>query len=288
MRILATAGVLIATSALALSACGGGDDKGSSSTTTTTTSSKPLTRAQFVAQANAICAGPIAALEKIEINGPADLRAHVGEALDLIKPTTDKLRALQPPASVRSQYQRLLDLQGEQIALLERVQAASSDDQVTQIAQRGSKSADELEKLARDLGLTKCVSGASNEPAALSPDEFKKQANAICKETNDKLDALPSPSTRAETVGVAERAVALGTSGTRRLRALTAPAEVRTDFSSMVGYLESQTKSSARIAQAARTNDVAAAQAEVQAQQTFSKAADKLARQLGLTDCIQN
>lgn len=136
-----TGAALLVAATLALSACGGDSDSDSGSATTPTTTApaatapaaETLTRADFVAQAEAICTATNAKLRRL--GQPPDTAAFVAigtRAVAITGAARDQLSQLTPPSELQLDYDRLLDLLGTQTAITVRmVRAAQAGDDAT-------------------------------------------------------------------------------------------------------------------------------------------------------------
>lgn len=92
---------------------------------------------------------------------------------------------------------------------------------------------------AADTTTTTASTTTTTDPG-LPKDEFVRQANAICKETNDKLEALPEPKTGAAYPPAIRQIIALAKEGQAKLRALRAPAADRANIEAQFLALNDQ------------------------------------------------
>jgi hypothetical protein len=155
-RALALTGLAV-TGVVALGGCGGGDDTTSTvptvSQTSTTAPAPALTKEQFIAQADAICAAGDktinAAVQALGDDQPsqADLQQFAQIAVPALQVQVDAIRALPPPSGDEEQITSMLD------AVQDGVDEIKSDPSA--IEADPLKQADEL---AQDYGLQQCGS----------------------------------------------------------------------------------------------------------------------------------
>jgi len=77
--------------------------------------------------------------------------------------------------------------------------------------------------------------------AALSADQFRQQADAICADIDTKVDALGEPTSEADIVSYLEKGLAVQNEQLTRLRALTPPADLKAAYDEALGLLQQQT-----------------------------------------------
>jgi hypothetical protein len=101
-----------ATLAVTLAACG----------------SKPPNGAEFHARAKAICiAERLRSRQIARPLTPGDIQSFVSDALGLLRPTSDKLGALQPPDQLRGDFETALGSLRRRVSMLEDVQKKLRD-----------------------------------------------------------------------------------------------------------------------------------------------------------------
>jgi hypothetical protein len=145
MRLTASG---LAVAATLLAAGCGGDGNGE------------LTAEEFRQQADAICAEFEAKLDAVvQPTSPADLERFVNEAVPIIEEGTQKLNDLDPPEEFRDEWTRVVEINEENLVTIQDVQTALEDGDVEEaqrlIAEAGGNE-EESDRLARDIGLTKC------------------------------------------------------------------------------------------------------------------------------------
>jgi len=143
--------VLPGLAALALAGCGGGGDSAGGT----------LTKAEFVAQANAICKDYDARIDAL--GDPGSIEDLVGLA-EKAKPIAEdgvaKLRALKAPEDLQASYDEYLATGDVNIELLVQLgEAAKSGDvaAIEKIGTEGEDNADKAHGIAAELGLTECA-----------------------------------------------------------------------------------------------------------------------------------
>ena len=75
------------------------------------------------------------------------------------------------------------------------------------------------------LAVTAVAAGTA--AASLSPQDYRKQANAICAKAEKSLNAIPNPKTVKELPGVVRSGIAVDRSFVKALAALSPPAALR-------------------------------------------------------------
>jgi hypothetical protein len=154
MTMRARVVALAALAALALAAgCGGGGGG----------DGDPLTTEEFLQQADAICAEANQQLDALgEPQTIQELATMAPEALSISEQSLDSLSELNPPEDLQAQYDRALELLGQQNALAqELVTAAEAGDQaqIQAIASEAEPLDTEADGIAAELGLTECGQG---------------------------------------------------------------------------------------------------------------------------------
>lgn len=146
--------VLPGLAALALAGCGGDGNGGAAAGTT-------LTKAEFVAQANALCKDYDARIDALgEPAGIEDLVALAEQAKPIAEEAVAKLRALTPPEDLQAGYDEYLATGDVNVALLAELgEAAKSGDvaAIERIGTEGEANADKAHGIAAELGLADCA-----------------------------------------------------------------------------------------------------------------------------------
>jgi hypothetical protein len=97
----------LAAGAIAIGGCGS-TSKSDSSTSNGTQAANALTRAQLIAQADAICASTNAALSASRIKSSSELARILPQAAAYDRAETIQLRKLVPPASMANDWKQIL------------------------------------------------------------------------------------------------------------------------------------------------------------------------------------
>jgi hypothetical protein len=127
-----------------------------------------LTRAEFVKQANAICAryeqrvGRL--MSKVTAGDEQQLARSIGQVLPVIRRGNDELRALRPPADLQDPFDRWLEIADDEAGTAQelRVGLRSNDQTAVRHALAKLQREDgEQDEVARGrLGLAGCASGS--------------------------------------------------------------------------------------------------------------------------------
>ena len=135
------------------------------------------------------------------------------------------------------------------------------------------------------------ASGASGATGAsgstpLSQDEFVAQANAACKGVNDKVAALPKPTTYAEAITVSAKELAYVKVGEAALHQITPPTDQQAEYNKFLAAVDAQTPLAEKLVAALKAHDSSAAKAI--GKQLQANSPDSIAKSLGLTECAKN
>lgn len=136
-RTLAGAGVL----ALALTACGGGSD--------------PLTKAEFIKQADKICSGDDKAVEKLgeslsESPTDEEIQKALNEYVDIVKKQVDEIDELEPPESLEKDVDAMLESLDDGLDKMK--------EKGVELAKAGENPLADASEKAQALGLKECGS----------------------------------------------------------------------------------------------------------------------------------
>ncbi len=136
------------------------------------------------------------------------------------------------------------------------------------------------------LLLAACGGGSSNEQT-LTPDQFRHQADAICKQYEDKIRALGSPSSLDELADFTNQVIPIIEEGNGKLADLQPPDELADDWNRAMD-LQSQSLEVARdLQQAIHDHDVAKVQELLSKLDETDARSNQIARNIGLEDCGQ-
>lgn len=139
------------------------------------------------------------------------------------------------------------------------------------------------------LSLTACGSSSSESSplpssSTLTKAEWVKQANAICKDLNDRTNGI-EPQSEAE---LASALVALGKIADEdvpKFAALKPPAEISADVATLVGYFNDKIAAIKSASEKASAGDTAGAMQVMTDNENVTKQAETLSTKLGLTEC---
>jgi hypothetical protein len=144
VRVAVVTGVV----ALFVGACGGGGG------------GEQLTAAEFREQADAICARYEGELD--ELGTPSsleDLQQFVAKAVPIIEEGNAELSELQPPAELEEPWNRALEINREQLAVVRDLRGAVEEgdqERVEELLQQGDEASAEDDELATQMGLEQC------------------------------------------------------------------------------------------------------------------------------------
>jgi hypothetical protein len=129
----------------------------------------------------------------------------------------------------------------------------------------------------------------SGSNGALSYSEFDKQANAICKENNDKTKPLSSKFTGSaqNDAPLFDTAVPAIKDGVAKFKELKPPPELQSTFDEFTASADQQIAATATAQSAAKTGDDAAYQQALKELQKIGQEGDVLASKLGAVECTK-
>jgi hypothetical protein len=134
---------------VALAGCGGGGDD-------------RLTKAEYIAQADAICQEANAKIEALGAPETlADLAAMGQQSVQISEQQLAKLRALRPPAEDEATLNGAYDLVEQQIGITKQLVAAARAkdmDRINSLVAQGNDITKQAGKIAGDYGLRQCGS----------------------------------------------------------------------------------------------------------------------------------
>jgi hypothetical protein len=150
-----------------IAGCGGGD-----ASSTTTASGEELTKAELVAQGDAICKNALDEFAQLQQNPPttAEGAATLTQKLvDITETELDQLRELNAPASVQSDLDRYLKALEKNVATLRQGLKAAQQNDATGYARAQAKTVeDQVDrlKLAQAVGFQDCSRPAGTAPGS--------------------------------------------------------------------------------------------------------------------------
>lgn len=142
------ASVTVALATFLVAGCGGDGGNGG------------LTADEFRQQADAICAEFESKLDAVDQpSSPDDLKRFVDEAVPIIEDGTQQLSDLDPPDEFQDEWTRVIEINEENLDTIRNVQTALADgdaEEAQRLVQESGANEGEADRLAREIGLTKC------------------------------------------------------------------------------------------------------------------------------------
>ncbi len=132
--------------------------------------------------------------------------------------------------------------------------------------------------------LTGCGGSGSG---TLSRAEFTSRANTICKRVNDQIGAVGQAKSAADVERIGPGVIASEQRGLADLRRLQPPAALRRDWQRLLSDLTTLSADAAKLIDAAKRADNAAAQQIASAGQQVQADVTSTAQRLGLTECAK-
>lgn len=138
--------------------------------------------------------------------------------------------------------------------------------------------------LAAALTLAGCSGGAKR----LTKDEYARQADAVCREFQTKIEALGEPKSLADIVRLADRALPILEDGLGRLRRLRPHKDLEATAKAWLRTGDANVAALEDLRAAAEQRDEAAIQRVAREAETNDKLGDELATELGMKDCAED
>ena len=130
--------------------------------------------------------------------------------------------------------------------------------------------------------------GDGGNGGALTSDELAAQANAICADTEEQIDAIEAPQTLEQLADSTEQVQEIFDAGLADLRELEPPADLQADFDEFISVNEEQSARLGEVVEAARANDEErVAQIAEEGEQAETRS-DELARAFGAEECADD
>jgi hypothetical protein len=120
---------------------------------------------------------------------------------------------------------------------------------------------------------------------ALTADQFRRQADAICRKYEDKLNELGSPSSMEELQDFVTSALPLIQEGNDELHGLPPPDELQDDWDAAMKLQDESVETMHDLDDAVRSNDLSALQTITKALDDNQAESEQLAQKLGLHNC---
>jgi hypothetical protein len=141
---------------------------------------------------------------------------------------------------------------------------------------------------AAALFLAACGGGGGGGGGqSLSAEEFRQQADAICKQYEDKLNELGSPSSLDDLGDFVDKAVPIIEEGNNKLAELEAPDVLSGDWDRAMELQDENLQVARDLQKAIHDNDTARVQELVSKLDTTDAESTRLARNIGLENCGQ-
>jgi hypothetical protein len=140
---------------------------------------------------------------------------------------------------------------------------------------------------AAALVLAACGGGNGGGGQSLTADEFRQQADAICKQYEEKLNQLGSPSSLGDLGDFVDKAVPIIEEGNQRLQELEAPDELSGDWDRAMELQDKNLQVARDLQAAIHDSDTARVQDLVSELDATDAESARLARNIGLETCGQ-
>jgi hypothetical protein len=138
------------------------------------------------------------------------------------------------------------------------------------------------------LFLAACGGGGGGGGAqSLTAEEFRQQADAICKQYEDKLSELGSPSSLDDLSTFVDKAVPILAEGNDKLAELEAPDDLSADWDRAMELQDENLQVARDLQKAIHDNDTARIQELVSKLDATDAESTRLARNVGLENCGQ-
>jgi hypothetical protein len=130
--------------------------------------------------------------------------------------------------------------------------------------------------------------GGGDEAEPLSKSEWIEQADEICAQADEDIEALGDPTTLDEIGELTDEASGISRDALADLRALRPPEEDQATVDQMLDLVEQQIEIGEQIGEAARNGDEAEVRRLAAEAQPLEAQADEIGRQYGLDDCADD
>ena len=135
------------------------------------------------------------------------------------------------------------------------------------------------------LGAAACGGGGGDR---LTRAELATEANAICQEFDQKIEALGAPTSIDDIESFADRSAEIARDGRDELADLNPPEELEADYDRLLETLDEAIENIERIGEAAADGDEAEVGRIAEEGEAKDEDSDRLARELGLDDCAED
>ena len=267
-------------------ACGGDDSKDDDA--------KPLTRAAYIEQADAICTRD----DPPDIPSTPDLQVRapqIEKDVEYREGLVAALEKLEPPDEIREQVDRYLSGNRDLIAALREQAVAAKKGDVNEFSRVDVDAAlagARRTKAGTEIGFKECGQAVEGPPLTaegFTDAQLIKQADQACGEANEVIianepenpeDLRDIGEVNAENAPVQKEAL-------EKVRALEPPAEDRQAWDEFISLFEERVGFAEQLAKAGRANDSTAFQKVALQDQDVYVQENELATKLGLEVCGQ-
>jgi hypothetical protein len=119
----------------------------------------------------------------------------------------------------------------------------------------------------------------------LTKEEYIQQADAICADATEQIDALGQPQSLEDLAAMTKQAVAIAADQLEKLRALVPPEEIEEQVNRAYDLLEQQNGVADEIVAAAEAGDAEKIQQLVDEAAPLEQEGDDIAANIGLQEC---
>jgi hypothetical protein len=134
-------------------------------------------------------------------------------------------------------------------------------------------------------GALAAACGGSGGSDRLTKEEYIKEADAICADANQQINALGEPQDLEQLAAMSEQAVTIAQQQLAKLRALVPPEEIEEQVNRAYDLVEQQNGIAEEIAAAAKAGDAGKIQQLVDEAAPLEQEGDDIAANIGLQEC---
>ena len=127
--------------------------------------------------------------------------------------------------------------------------------------------------------------GGSGGSDRLTKEEYIQEADAICADANQQINALGEPQDLEQLAAMSEQAVTIAEQQLAKLRALVPPEEIEEQVNRAYDLVEQQNGIAEEIAAAAKAGDADKIQQLVDEAAPLEQEGDDIAANIGLQEC---
>jgi len=129
--------------------------------------------------------------------------------------------------------------------------------------------------------------GSSSEDNSLTADQFRQQADSICRQYEGKIQALASPSSLDDLGDFVDQVIPIIEEGNGKLAGLQPPDDLADDWDRAMELQDQNLGVAKDLQQAIRDQDTARVQELLQKLEETDAKSNQIARSIGLQDCGQ-